>query len=207
MCSDPNEANAANEALLYNSPMLIAIGSQNPAKIEAVRLGVEGFFPSQPYALMGTAAVSGVSNQPMSLEEALTGARNRARHALSAMPKATYAIGLEGGLHTTHDLMFATAHIVVIDREGHEGVGLSLGMPLTPAMVQLIKAGHEVGHATDIAYQGTNTKHAEGFFGKLTGNRITRSQGYRDAVIVAFSHLQHQATGATASAAGISRMD
>ena len=171
--------------------MLIAVGSLNPAKIEAVRLGYQAYFPDIACAILGTAAPSGVSDQPMSAEESLTGARNRAAQAMLLAPEATYGVGLEGGMHHVEDQWFDTGWIVVRNREGREGIGSTVSIPLSQEAVRMVlEEKLELGDAIDRIYGTVNIKQAQGHFGLMTGNRITRATGYRDAVIIALSHLE-----------------
>jgi inosine/xanthosine triphosphatase len=173
--------------------MLIAVGSLNPSKLEAVRLGFLSYFPDAACEIIGTAAKSGVSNQPMNSEETLTGARNRAKRALELAPEAHYGVGLEGGLQKVHDQWFDIPYIVVRDREGREGMGSTVGMPIVDDVMQLmLEEGVELGIAVDRIHGTVHANHTNGYFGILTGDRITRAKGYGDAVIVALSHLEHQ---------------
>ena len=78
----------------------VMVGSTNPIKIEAVRTAFEMVWPEQIWDVTWVSAASGVSVQPMSDEECIIGARNRARAAL-AHSDAAYGVGLEGGLQRT----------------------------------------------------------------------------------------------------------
>ena len=71
--------------------MRLALGSTNPAKRRAVLLatGHEPVCVSVP---------SGVTGQPLSADETLHGAIQRARGALAAVPGADIGLGLEGGV-------------------------------------------------------------------------------------------------------------
>ena len=173
--------------------MLIAVGSLNAPKLEAVRLGFEAYFPDAQNAYIGTAAKSGISDQPMSARESVTGARNRAVQALTLAPEAHYGVGLEGGLHQVQDHWFDIGWIVIKDRSGNEGIGCTVGMPIPHEALQLIlEEGMELGPALDTLFGTVELKQSQGFYGLMTGNRITRATGYRDAVIVALSHLEQQ---------------
>lgn len=162
----------------------------NPAKIEAAKLGFEAFWPQKKWAFCGTAAKSLIADQPMSDKETIEGARNRAKHALELLPEAAFGIGLEGGLHQISSHHFCCGWMVVRDKEGNEGIGATVKMPVAGETIELIKGGMELGHASDKVFNRTNSKHAEGYFGILTKELITRSSGYRDGVIVALADLQ-----------------
>lgn len=175
----------------YTPLMLIAVGSLNPVKIEAARLAFESHFPDAALKMVGVAAKSGVSDQPMTARETIAGAKARAKEALRLMPEATFGIGLEGGLHEVDGTWFDMGWIVVRDREGREGIGTTAGMPVGGEVMRLIlQENKELGHAIDIAHGTNNIKQSHGYFGLMTNNRITRTSGYRDAVIIAISHLK-----------------
>jgi non-canonical (house-cleaning) NTP pyrophosphatase len=99
-------------------------------------------------------------------------------------------VGLEGGLEHLQGHWFDRGWIVVMDREGNEGIGSTVGMPVDPEMVRLVtEEGLELGTAADRILGTVGLKHGQGHFGYMTKDLITRATGYRDAVIVALSHL------------------
>ena len=59
----------------------VIIASLNPVKIESVKIGFQKMFPDKDFEFEGVAVPSGVSDQPMSNKETLTGAVNRAVNA------------------------------------------------------------------------------------------------------------------------------
>lgn len=170
--------------------MKIVVGSKNPVKIEAVKLAFGALWPEEAWEIIGVDVPSGVSSQPMSDEESIRGARNRARAALKKI-KACYGVGLEGGLQKIETYYFDCGWACVIDRDGNEGLGSTLKILTPPRIMELIEQGVELGVANDIVFGKKNSKQAEGHFGLMTNNRITRAQGYRDGVIVALSRFLH----------------
>ena len=78
--------------------MRIIVGSQNPAKLEAVSVAFASFFPEVSFEVQAVIAPSGVSPQPMSDAETLLGATNRARTAREIEGNADFWLGIEGGL-------------------------------------------------------------------------------------------------------------
>ena len=60
----------------------VVVGSINPVKIEAVRLGFTHIFPQEKWKVIGCQVDSLVKSQPLSDVEAILGARNRAKAAL-----------------------------------------------------------------------------------------------------------------------------
>ncbi|RLG70112.1 MAG: inosine/xanthosine triphosphatase, partial [Candidatus Iainarchaeum archaeon] len=63
--------------------MLIAVGTTNPVKIEAVRSAIQKLWHNAK--VQGIYAESGVSYQPKGDEEAIRGAINRAKSALEKL--------------------------------------------------------------------------------------------------------------------------
>jgi inosine/xanthosine triphosphatase len=163
---------------------MIALASHNPVKAQAALSGFQRMFPAERFTLQMTRVDSGVSEQPLSSDETLAGAKNRARAAWQAMPQADYAVGIEGGveLHGTELTAFAW---VVILSGGREGKGRTGTFYLPPLIAQLIQQGKELGEADDIVFAQANSKQKNGAIGILTGDVIDRSALYEQAVILA----------------------
>lgn len=170
--------------------MKIAVGSQNPAKIEAVQLAFQTIWPDEQWELLNIDVVSGVAAQPMSDEESIQGARNRAKEAIKKL-SADWGVGLEGGLRSAGGSHFTCGWAVVVDKNGDEGIGSSLSVVVTPAIMDIIKRGIELGVASDMVFATTNSKQKEGYFGLMTKNAVTRVEGYRHAVIAALVRFIH----------------
>lgn len=170
--------------------MKVAVGSENPVKIEAVQLAFQEVWPDEQWEIFGMKVNSGVSHQPMSDEESIRGARNRAGEALEKSD-ADYGVGLEGGLHQTGEHYFDCGWIVVLDRKNNEGIGSSIKMLTPKKMVEMTKQGIEIGDIDDLLFGRENSKQAEGHFGLMTKNRITRTEGYTHAVISALTRFIH----------------
>lgn len=170
--------------------MKVSVGSKNPVKIAAVREAFLKIFPDEPWEVVGVEVASGVSDQPMSDEESILGARNRATGSLKAI-HADYGVGLEGGLQEISGLWFDNGWIVVVDKRGNEGVGSTIKIPTPAKIMELIQKGIELGVANDMIFKTENSKQSEGHFGLMTQNAITRTSGYRDGVIAALSRFVH----------------
>jgi len=85
----------------------VYVASKNPVKIRASQIAFEKIFPIETFAFEGVSVPSDVSDQPMSDEETLTGALNRAAHAKKEKPDANYWIGIEGGIEKSGTGMMA----------------------------------------------------------------------------------------------------
>lgn len=170
--------------------MKVAIGSQNPVKIEGARSAFTKVWPEQSWEVNGAEVSSGVSSQPMSDAEAIRGAGNRARRARAALD-ADFGVGIEGGISKVGKHYFTCGWAVVVDRDGNEGIGSSIRMIVPEKMMRLIREGKELGEVCDVIFGGENTKQHQGHFGLMTNNAITRPQAYRDGVISALASFIH----------------
>src|SRR5688500_7058810 len=74
---------------------LIAVASTNRVKIEAALTGFRRMFPNDHYEAVGVTALSGVSDQPMTDDETLRGAVERAKQARQVRPDADFWVGIE----------------------------------------------------------------------------------------------------------------
>lgn len=162
----------------------LVIASTNPVKIQAIRLGFERLFPDECFEILTTSVPSGVSDQPLSDEETLQGATNRASGAAQAFPQGDFWIGIEGGIEDHNGQMAAFAWVVVYTPRQF-GKGRSGTFFLPPAVAGLIRQGKELGEADDIVFKKQNSKQANGAIGILTGDVIDRTSLYEHAVILA----------------------
>ncbi len=164
----------------------IAIGTTNPAKLVAVEGAIKHIWPQA--RTVGTAVDSGVRAQPLSDEEAITGATNRAQRALASVA-ADLGIGIEGNTVELAQGMFSTAWVVVVDRAGVIGLGSSGRFLLPSTVAQAVRQGGELGPLMDELTGEHNTKHKQGAVGILTNNLITRSAAPETAVIFALTRF------------------
>ncbi len=163
---------------------LVVIASTNPVKIQATRLGFERMFPDLDFDVRPLSVGSQVRDQPMTSEETLLGALNRACAAAEMSPGADYWVGIEGGIEDLGREMLAFAWIVVYT-PGLIGKGRTGTFFLPNPVAKLIHEGKELGEADDIVFNQSNSKQANGAIGILTGNVIDRSSLYEHAVILA----------------------
>jgi inosine/xanthosine triphosphatase len=162
----------------------IVIASQNPVKIDAARLGFQSMFPDEDFHLQAVSAPSGVRAQPMSSQETMIGAANRAKAAQKLRQDADFWVGIEGGIEAEGEELAAFAWIVIhsANLEGKSRTGTFF---LPSLVAKLIRQGKELGEADDIVFNQSNSKQANGAIGILTGNIIDRTALYAHAVILA----------------------
>ncbi|RKD21141.1 hypothetical protein BEP19_15200 [Ammoniphilus oxalaticus] len=162
----------------------VAVGSKNPAKLRAVeaafrRMGIAA-------EVVGVTVPSGVSSQPFSDNETLTGAINRAKAAISN--GYDFAIGLEGGVVETPPYgLFLCNWGAIIDQIGEIGVSGGHRLQLPEEIAKELRKGHELGTVIDRWANGANIHKNEGTIGILTRNQIRREQVFEDVVICAYA--------------------
>lgn len=126
----------------------------------------------------------------MSDKRTIRGVKNRAKRALKKL-KADYGIGLEGGMQKIGKDWYECGWAGVVDKNGMEGVGSSFRLQVPKGILKHIEEGKELGDAIDIVFKTKNAKQANGFFGLMTNDIITRPLGYRDGIIAALSKYLH----------------
>jgi inosine/xanthosine triphosphatase len=162
------------------------VASQNPVKLEAVRVGFARLFPGETFAIEGVGVPSGVSDQPMSDAETLQGAHNRALNAKEQTPQADFWVGVEGGSEDSGSEMSAFAWVVILAQDTDViGKARTATFFLPQEVAALVRQGKELGEADDIVFQRSNSKQANGSIGLLTGDAITRTDLYAPAVTMA----------------------
>ena len=178
----------------------VVVGSLRGPKVEAARDAVAAFpgeFGSNP----GIAALdvsSGVGHTPVSREQTMRGARNRAEELVRLAARDAeawdYFVGLEGGLDVVVErgqrLVFLVNWAYVRDTRGKEAFGQSGAIALPEALAKrVVDEGVELAEAIDEFAGSRGIRDAQGAWGVLTGNRITRRESFRIALISAFASL------------------
>jgi inosine/xanthosine triphosphatase len=162
----------------------IIVASTNPVKIHAALAGFRALFPSEEFTAQGISVPSGVSNQPMSDEETLTGASNRAKAAREHVPDADFWAGIEGGCEEKFGELWAYAWVVVMG-DGWVGKSRTAAFTLPHEIAELVQQGVELGEADDRVFGRSNSKQANGAVGILTNDVIDRAGYYEHAVVLA----------------------
>ncbi len=162
----------------------IIVASKNPVKIEAVRDGLRPLL-NEAFEVTGVSVSSGVSDQPMSDAETLTGAMNRVNAARTQFPSFDYYIGLEGGVEESGSGLMAFAWMVISNGQ-KIGKARTAGFFLPPRVAELVHGGMELGDADDVVFAKSNSKQQNGAVGLLTNDAITRKSLYLPAVQMAF---------------------
>ena len=163
-----------------------AVGSTNPAKIEAVRLALARLAPG--CALEAVEVPSGVAVQPLGDQATREGARNRARAALAASG-ADVAFGLEGGVVHEPPIVWLVSWVAAVARDGRGGDASGLRMRLPTAVAERLAAGDELGTIIDALFSVTASKQHTGAIGLLTEGFVSRTDAFADLVAMACAPL------------------
>jgi len=180
--------------------ILVAVGSTRRPKLNAVWEGLTVFGPqldpNAQFEVVGVEVESGVGHTPTTRAELMAGARQRAETLVRMGRESNsgwrYFVGLEGGLDVMQEngerLVFLENWAYVTDGAGRSAFGQS-GSILIPAplAVEVLDRGAELAAAIDAYAGGQGIRDAQGAWGVLTRNLITRQDAFRIAVINAFA--------------------
>ncbi len=174
--------------------MLVRLGSENAAKLEAVRLGLGRLF--ERVEVVGCTAPSGVAEQPLGLDEIVRGARNRARAAWALGPCALGA-GIEDGLTQVPGTRTGWLNIgccALFDGDA-DYVGLSAGFEYPAPCVEAALGPERtpVGTSFDALFRPPagwpDPGRGSGNIGRLTRGVLPRAEYAAQAVICAAVRL------------------
>jgi non-canonical (house-cleaning) NTP pyrophosphatase len=180
--------------------IIVAVGSTRRPKLNAVWEALAILGPmldsNGQFDVVGVDVPSGVSHTPASRAELMRGARLRAESLMQQARERgepwRYFVGLEGGLDVFEEngrrLVFLQSWAYVTDGTGPGAYGQSgaVQMPV-PLAAEVIDRGTELSVAIDAYAGGRGIRDAQGAWGVLTRNLITRQEAFRVAVVSAFA--------------------
>ncbi|MBP6880095.1 DUF84 family protein [Candidatus Saccharibacteria bacterium] len=167
----------------------VTVGSENPTKIEATRQAFAIAFPNGFFEFSGVAAASGVNEQPMTEDESILGANNRARFVLDNSD-ADYAVGMEGGMYFVNDSWFVSDWVVVRDRNGEKGIAGTPRYFVPEYLAKHVTADFDLSAVLEKQLDMKNIGKLDGFAGMSTNNHITRTTSNRDALVIALAQFK-----------------
>lgn len=166
-------------------PVRVAVGSENPVKVEAVRHALGALYGEVD--VRGFATASGVPEQPF---EAATweGARTRARLALAAWPEADFGVGIEAGLFDVAAAggLFDVQACVALDRAGRFTYGQGPGFAYPGDVQEQVRHGATVGDVLSRLAEVPDIGRKMGAVGWLSRGHLTRAGLTEPAVLMAF---------------------
>jgi non-canonical (house-cleaning) NTP pyrophosphatase len=206
---------AVSYTFSFVKPIYIAVGSLRAPKLDAVKAAVAAvgtlLHPAAMFEVVGVEVSSGVGHTPASRGESMMGARNRAEALIELGRERhepwSYFIGLEGGLDVVPEIVrengdlavtarherrivFLESWAYVVDNSGVGAFGRSGGIEMPAALAaEVLEGGIELSAAVDAMAGEQGIRDAQGAWGVLTKNMITRQDAFRTAVIAAFARF------------------
>jgi len=175
--------------------LIIHVGSQNKVKVGAVAEIIQEYPHLASAGVQGVEVASGVSDEPLSLDETIQGAMNRAR---AAFHDCMYSIGLESGMmavpHTKTGYMDICACAIYDGREFHLGLSSAWEFPDASIAESITKGGLTINQAMHKAGL-TDSKHIGsegGAIGFFTKGRMDRKAYTKQALRTALIHLEQE---------------
>ncbi len=163
----------------------IALGSTNPVKISATEKVFRSIY-GDDIEVIPVQVDSGVSHTPLSEEETIKGAINRAIKAIKEI-NADIGVGMEGGVAKKLDRYFLTGWCAVVDRDDVLSLASSVYLELPQKIVEAVMEGRELGDVMDEYTGKKDIKKKEGAIGVLTNNFMTREAAWKSALIYALA--------------------
>jgi inosine/xanthosine triphosphatase len=186
--------------------IIVAVGTTRRPKLNAVWEALTVFGPvldsDAQFEIAAIDVPSGVRHTPLTREEIMTGARNRVEALIRAAREKNeaweYFVGLEGGFDVLRDrevrlvLLENWAHVA--DASGRSAFGQSGAVAVPEQLAEpVVDGGLELSEAIDAFASGHGIRDAQGTWGILTRNMITRQDAFRVAVINAFAPFFNRA--------------
>ena len=186
--------------VLENEKVIVAVGSTRGPKVNAVReaLALIGsqLHPDAVFEVAPVESPSGVSHTPLSREEMMAGARNRAQALVQIARERNepwkYFVGLEGGLEIVGEgsdrVAFLENWACVMDAGERVSFGRSGAVALPDSLAKSVVDDRvELSEAMDAFTGAHGIRDRQGAWGVLTNNAITRQDAFRTAIISAFA--------------------
>lgn len=169
------------------------VGSANKAKVSAVAETLKDYPHLAEALVVGIKTDSAVSDQPLSLDETITGAMNRAR---SVFVDCEYSVGLESGLmavtQAKSGYLDVCVAVIYDGSEFHLGISSAWEFKDKNIIGSMINEGLDMSQA--ILKAGLTENEAigseEGAIGIVTKGRIDRKAYTKQALQMALIHLE-----------------
>jgi inosine/xanthosine triphosphatase len=161
--------------------MQIVVASRNPVKLAAVRTVAAALFGEAAVVKPADPPADRVA-QPLSDEEAIGAARDRALHATAG---ADFGVGVEGGVMRVGEMLFG-CNWAVVAGPGGVAAACSARYPLPPGLWEELAGGREL---SELIEPGIGAR--EGAVALVSAGAITRRHLAEEALRLAFGQLLH----------------
>jgi inosine/xanthosine triphosphatase len=170
--------------------MIVAIGSKNGAKVKAVKDAFALF--GKEAEVRGFSVESGVSDQPLSLDEVVQGAVNRAKAAWEqAKGQCDFSVGIESGLEKVRQArtgyMDFGANAVFDGEKVFIGLNACFEYP-EKFLEKVVKEGKEVSDAA-LELWGDDLRDEQGGIGRLSLGNMPRSKLHESGLVMALMQI------------------
>jgi len=162
--------------------MKVNVGTHNPLKVRATRNVMEKIYTNVD--VEGIEVDSGVSDQPIGLDETIQGAVNRARNAFL---DADLSVGIESGLLAAPHSITGYLDLqwcAIYDGE-RITLGVSAGFEYPPVVVEEVLKGQEVGEVMDEITGMEKLDQKTGAVSILTKGLLDRTENTEQCVLMA----------------------
>lgn len=164
----------------------VVAATSNPAKITAISHAFNDLLGAEQCQVSHAKTDSGVSEQPMTSDETLQGARQRVANARQHQPDADYWVAIEAGIDGQQTFAW-----IVIDNGQRVSESRSASLSLPASVIRELHQGRELGEIMAGLTGIENIKQQGGAIGVVTQGLLSRSSVYHQALILALSPLLH----------------
>lgn len=165
--------------------MLVAVGTSNMIKVEAVKEAFSHFYSN---IRVMNVSIDNLPPQPITLSSTVRGALTRAEKALQKIKEAEFGVGVEAGLmeipdtRTYLNVQFAA----IIDRDQKITLGSSAGFQLPNEVTKLVLIERmEVDRAVEFLYGIKDIGEKGGIIDLMTKGATSRKELITNALIMA----------------------
>ncbi|MCH1625352.1 DUF84 family protein [Fredinandcohnia quinoae] len=155
----------------------IAIGTKNPTKVAAIKLGFQGIDAH----FIETSVPSGVSAQPLTDKETIQGAINRARNSLEK-ENTDIGIGLEGGVFSSDHGLFLCNWGAIVDGDKPPIIAGGARILLPEEVANGVRAGKELSEVMEEYTKQKDVRSKEGAIGIFTNGYVNRTDMFTHVV-------------------------
>lgn len=173
-------------------PSKIIVGSKNEVKVSAVREVIADYKSLASAEVVATSVSSDVSNQPLSLEETIRGAKNRAK---AAYQSGSISIGLEGGLMkiplSGQEFMHISVCSIFDGEQHHLGISSAFRIPKSVSTL-ILEEGLDLNQAMKKCEFTENSQlgASEGTVGLFTNGRVPRKDYCKQSLTTALISIE-----------------
>lgn len=176
--------------------MRVLLGSANPIKLAALIDVLDKREDYRGWKVAGAPIASGVAEQPLSLEETIEGAENRAWAARDALMGSDWGVGIESGVVRTAGIALDVCACVIVTKQSGKAdryLGLSSAWEVPARIAKRLRPGFTIDDAFRV--EGLTTAErigrAGGAVSICSGGRFTRRAQTKQAIESALMRLEN----------------